>query len=328
MDKPNIKVDKPYINTVVFLRFFAAFCVLWIHICSDVPKFLSDDSIYKMIARFAYGVDIFFIISGFIIPWSLYHSGYKLKKFGTFLLKRITRLDPPYIATILIIICLKLWHRDEINYKAVIFHLGYLNAFIGYPWLSSVFWTLAIEFQYYLLIGLFYVFITSHKKTTRYWAISIFGISLIVPSFGFNISYPHTIFAYSHLFLFGIFTFLYKKRLIDRERFLFFMILVLLLVARSANFTKVILWLWVIAMILFFNFQNKITNFLGSISYSLYLTHEIIGGRVINYLWHNSHLYKEVIMLIAIGACISFAYVFYLLVERPSMLLSKRIRYE
>ena len=34
-----------------------------------------------------------------------------------------------------------------------VLHLGYVNVFFGYPWLNPCYWTLAIELQYYLLVG-------------------------------------------------------------------------------------------------------------------------------------------------------------------------------
>jgi len=33
-------------------------------------------------------------------------------------------------------------------------HLGYANAFVGLPWLNAPYWSLAIEFQFYILMGL------------------------------------------------------------------------------------------------------------------------------------------------------------------------------
>ncbi len=48
------------------------------------------------------GVDIFFVISGFVIPWSLYRTRYAIRDYPRFLLKRNVRLYPPYLASIAI----------------------------------------------------------------------------------------------------------------------------------------------------------------------------------------------------------------------------------
>lgn len=46
------------------------------------------------------GVYISFVISGFIIPYSLHRGGYTLRNFGRFLIKRGIRLYPPYLISI------------------------------------------------------------------------------------------------------------------------------------------------------------------------------------------------------------------------------------
>ena len=50
------------------------------------------------------GVKIFFVISGFIIPFSMFRAGYQVRSFFQFMLKRIARLDPPYLASIAIVV--------------------------------------------------------------------------------------------------------------------------------------------------------------------------------------------------------------------------------
>ena len=55
------------------------------------------------------GVEVFFVISGFIIPYSMLHAGYEfLWHFGRHLVKRIIWLEPPYLASIAVV--LVLWH--------------------------------------------------------------------------------------------------------------------------------------------------------------------------------------------------------------------------
>ena len=52
------------------------------------------------------GVTAFFVISGFVLPLSLSSNGYRLSDAPVFLLKRAVRLEPPYLATILLIVTL------------------------------------------------------------------------------------------------------------------------------------------------------------------------------------------------------------------------------
>ena len=50
------------------------------------------------------GVDIFFVISGFILPYALHKAGYQPADFFRFMWKRILRLDPPYLVCIVVVL--------------------------------------------------------------------------------------------------------------------------------------------------------------------------------------------------------------------------------
>jgi hypothetical protein len=76
--------------------------------------------------------------------------------------------------------------------------------------------------------------------------------------------------------------------------------------------------------------SNFIIQFLGRISYSLYLIHIPIGGMVESFglgHWHRSPTMAFIWMGFAIAASIMAAYVMYRLVERPGVELGKRFKY-
>jgi peptidoglycan/LPS O-acetylase OafA/YrhL len=43
---------------------------------------------------------MFFVLSGFIIPYSMARASYTVADFPRFVLKRVTRIDPPYLVAI------------------------------------------------------------------------------------------------------------------------------------------------------------------------------------------------------------------------------------
>ena len=54
------------------LRGVAAFAVAWFHFTNGQPTFLPQDSLLKVSGAYGYlGVAVFFVISGFVIPYSL-----------------------------------------------------------------------------------------------------------------------------------------------------------------------------------------------------------------------------------------------------------------
>ena len=88
------------------------------------------------------GVTIFFVISGFIVPHSMMRSGYTLAAWPTFMLKRLARLEPPYLASIVLTLALGAFEASRgfpPNWTAaqIVGHLGYANAFLGLPWLDA-----------------------------------------------------------------------------------------------------------------------------------------------------------------------------------------------
>lgn len=71
----------PILNS---LRFFAAFSVCMFHFVCKVTGFIKDEFTLSLFDNGKYGVQMFFVISGFIIPWSMYYSRYKKKIFLNF----------------------------------------------------------------------------------------------------------------------------------------------------------------------------------------------------------------------------------------------------
>src|SRR5229473_3266591 len=94
------------VTTVDALRGIASLSVAWFHFTHGNPTFLSE-GVLKSSGEYGWaGVHMFFVISGFVIPYALYKAQYSSRQFGRFLAKRIIRLDPPYFADIGLILAL------------------------------------------------------------------------------------------------------------------------------------------------------------------------------------------------------------------------------
>ncbi len=330
MIKPKVR----YIYSVDHLRGIASLMVAFYHFSSGYRDYLPMTNPLHRIGHFGWvGVEIFFIISGLVIPFSLYIKDYKLKSYGRFVLKRIIRLDPPYLLSILLAISLEAasaylypYYRGKpfsINPVRLLLHLGYLNAFFNYPWYNPVYWSLAIEFQYYLMIGLIFPLLI-HKN----WIIRISTILTFI-ALHFAIPSSKFIFGYSILFAIGITLFYYFIN--DMRLWQAAMAIVLLLILTfkihgivigyAATFTVLFILLWKI--------HSRVLRFFGKISYSLYLVHVLIGGRVINVFdqFVHNEILRSIGVFIALGIAIFAAWIFYIIIEKPSMILSKKISY-
>src|SRR5438874_1620600 len=85
------------------LRGLAALGVAWFHFTHGNPVFLPTGTL-KASGQYGWtGVAAFFVISGFVLPYSMHRAGYRVRShWRTFALKRLIRLDPPYLASILL----------------------------------------------------------------------------------------------------------------------------------------------------------------------------------------------------------------------------------
>src|SRR5581483_1818394 len=146
------------LQAVEYLRGMAAFAVMWFHFTYSLPEgALRTSGLYGYL-----GVEAFFVISGFIIPYAMDRRDYRLGRDSlSFIARRIVRLEPPYLMSVLLILIvpyfagLTPWFGGTITqhdlYRAAL-HFLYLVPWAGENWYSAVYWSLAIEFQYYFLI--------------------------------------------------------------------------------------------------------------------------------------------------------------------------------
>ena len=109
-----------------------------------------------------HGVDLFFVISGFILalPFAAHHlAGAPSVSLRKYYLRRLTRLEPPYFVSIFLLLALSIWiHRRAAS--AILPHLAASLAYLHnviYGTQSTVIgvaWSLEIEVQFYLLVPL------------------------------------------------------------------------------------------------------------------------------------------------------------------------------
>jgi exopolysaccharide production protein ExoZ len=278
------------------------------------------------------GVLVFFLISGFIIVYSLTNAGYRPSQFWRFLIKRSIRIDPSYYATIILTLLLFKVLSEIPSFKGAaipfvaqqfLAHVLYIVPFTNYSFYNHIFWTLCVEFQFYLLVGLLYFAVDS--RTYRIMFLLLFCASCLVNS---KIDY-YLVFTYAPVFCLGM-------SLVDvvntrsKYRYAIPALFIVIIALRFSPLTCIVLLLCALAII-YVDWFNKPMYLLGEISYSLYLTHTltaiIINGllkRLGVDLSHNQLFW----LFIQVAAAIVFARVFYRLIEKHSLRLSKKIFYK
>jgi peptidoglycan/LPS O-acetylase OafA/YrhL len=318
-----IKVNKAHLFTLDSLRGIAALAVCLFHFTGvGLPK-LTYEPLKNAFSWGWLGVEIFFVISGFIIPYVLLKSNYTLKDFGAFIGKRFVRICPPsYI--ILLLSLLQFYVIDhylhpahpwlaQVSVPATIHNFLYTVTFTNYSWFNGVFWTLAVEFQFYIFIGL--VFSLMFKNIWTYLLSCIVVGALYYLPFAEQAQFLH----YSSLFLIGGATLMFFERRISRTAYLLLLAGLAVLTYFQAGLLPMLFGIATALVIAFVQFRSRVGTFLGNISYSLYLSHFLIGSSleaaVVKVLPVNTVAGRVTGQLLCLTGTIIGAYLFYRFVE-------------
>jgi peptidoglycan/LPS O-acetylase OafA/YrhL len=285
-----------------------------------------------------YGVDVFFVISGFIVPYAMARAGYTLGVWPRFIARRLIRLEPPYLVSIAAVIVIGLaasltpWFKGQApQYDPLLIaaHVGYFNAFLGTPWLNPVYWSLAIEFQYYLLIGLLLPALLVGSQMTRLAIVALLvATPSILPVGGWFVAF------YLPVFSAGILTFLLAQRLISTGSYWAALAVLFAYMAlrsdSAAGLTTTAVTIATAIIIVCVRLPHiRVFAWLGAISYSLYLLHAPVGAKVTNIIarFGISQSLEVIAILLSLTSSLAAAYVLYILVERPSQDAAKMIPY-
>lgn len=321
---------KRQLPEIILLRGIAALMVCCFHLYCGNTLLFRDNSLVKSFFSFGYlGVSIFFMISGLIICYSLPYN-YKFKQSHIFILKRIVRIEPPFIASILLVLILNFFGSFyskipvQFSWHDFLFHFAYLNNFGLGHYYNVVYWTLGIEFQFYLLIIMIFTIINKSNL-----GLIIIMILFMILSF-IKVKDMELIFSYLPIFGLGIITYFYYYKM-QLSKKIYLLLCVLFLMELYIFISIPEFWSSVFALIILFywKLRHKILDFFSNISFSLYLSHTSVGGKVINLglRFAKSNTQHYLLFVLALFTSIGFAYLFYLIIEKPFIRLSKRIIY-
>lgn len=162
--------SKTEIQSIAFLRGLACLFVALYHLKSSAP----DNSIFYNLFRFgAFGVDLFFMISGFVIVIATM----KDYRIDNFFIKRVFRIYPPLIAAVIFQIFITKSNISAEDFLSAIIPLHKDYAIkapdFGYSFLI-VAWSITFELAFYTLFMV--SMIISHKFRTVICSVLILTI--------------------------------------------------------------------------------------------------------------------------------------------------------
>jgi peptidoglycan/LPS O-acetylase OafA/YrhL len=326
-DAPSAR-ELPFLEAAHLLRGLAATLVVLEHSFFSGGLSLSPHLQNVLGGHGQIGVVIFFVISGFVLPYSL-HARYELADYPRFLLRRLIRLEPVYlvgIAVAVVVMWLQArfkqdlgdaWHMDTGRLLA---HLLYLVPFTKYEWMNVAFWTLAVEFQFYLLVGLLFPLL---RRASPWQAI----LSILAVSSGTFLATGHfTLLMHLPLFGLGALTYLLRTGRLRTRQYLTGVALLCVLYACRNPIAWALFGGAAALLMAWWNPPRTRFRFLGSISYPLYVVHGpilILVARAGLRLGQEDHLIWVEATTIAVIAAI----VVHHFIEKPSIRLTKKIRY-
>lgn len=348
-----------YIHEIDGLRFLAIFPVVIQHLNERLIKYypqtienpLEGNLLSFFASRGTVGVFIFFAISGFILslPFARHYlHGSKKVEIKTFLLRRFTRLEPPYIfwMTIFLLVLISQGSMPIVDlikhWLASIFYLHNV-LYQGYSIINPIAWTLEIEIQFYLLAPFItFIFFSIKDKLVRRLAIVAFiFLWMSLQHYHGWIHYPQklTLLAHLHYFLIGFLaTDLYlESRSLLKKYLLFDLIGVLafftLMITWSEEYLKSILFTVALLLLIISAFKGKLLNkflsnnwiaSIGGMCYTIYLIHlpllEFQFNLTRKFITiENYYLNFLIQFLIALPLIIGISAIFFLIIEKPFM---------
>lgn len=212
-----------YIPEIDGLRFIAIITVLFLHLNTNfkrvfaeiIPASYNGSLLDSLFLSSSWGVELFFAISGYIlsVPFIRY-CRYRGKKvdISDYFKRRLSRLEPPFILSLLIIYIANLL-ISSYSFEQTILHflatLFYSHMLIYGTWsnINPVTWSLETEVQFYIIAPLL-IYLFSIKKEWIYRLI-IFGLFTVsINSVGLPIMkqlhFHKSIIPSLHWFLIGI----------------------------------------------------------------------------------------------------------------------------
>lgn len=287
------------------LRGIAALLVVFFHLTMSVE----DNSSFLKLG--VTGVDLFFIISGFVIFMSLQNNS----NTRVFIINRICRLYPTYwaavIFTFLIILTLTIYNSDEnvlYLFPKFIINLTMLQFYFNVGDIDGTYWTLIIELLFYaFILGLFK---SRYLKYFKFIGVFICSITIISCYYFYDVEQVKNIISWIPLFQFFPLFFsgiiFYKIFNSNEKVYVNYLLIIFCLLCQISLFPysgrshlyiswadySIMMGSYFILFSLFVNnrlkmFVNKVTLFFGKISYALYLIHQYISVSIIIPLFYH-----------------------------------------
>lgn len=325
------------------LRFFAILPVVldhaWWTYSTNIgsPGFDIDSPLGHLFSAGESGVQLFFVISGYVLGLGFFHAAKEIRGVGLggYFKRRLRRLEPPYIVvmTAFFLVLLLSGQFDFFDglghYLASITYLHSL-IYLEPSAINTVTWSLEVELQFYVLAPILYSVYRLPKRAAL--AVIAAGVLFFIATAFFIGDFYLTLFSHGHLFLLGAaFPILGRFHISSKLAFLFPLALISYFLVEtdyasvSGNVIKVLLLSIVFATTLRCDPVRRFlsTPFLfiiGGACYSIYLIHYPLLS-ALSKIWASLVIPGgfSAFLVFAVSVVLLVCMLFFVVAERPFM---------
>ena len=298
----------------------------------------------------AFSVALFFLISGFVIPFSTQ----RLNGPG-FCVNRLFRILPTYMAgftfSLLLLYAGRRYFSRDWPYAGAEVFIHYFPGLRDVLWsrhIDFIVWTLEIEMKFYLLCALLIGGLRRCALKVFWTPVILFlsaqGLGHMMPSWErhapalYRLAVTYYTASQYILFMFigAIFHYMHRGRMIAAQAVpgigAIFGLFCLQWATGPGAASRVVAWSYGVALLTFtFAYKvpglfrsNRVFDFLANISYPLYVIHGVAGFVALRLLADRG-IPPAVALMLVTGLCLIVSWLFHLLVERPSQQLGKKL---
>ncbi|WP_202638857.1 acyltransferase family protein [Bailinhaonella thermotolerans] len=314
---------RPRLRELDLLRFVAALAVLAFHYPGKQAWGTPNpfpEAVHEITRHGKYGVDLFFVISGFVILMSVWGRN----SAGDFAASRIVRLMPAYWLSVLFVAGSQLVLGDPPRRLGeVILNLTMLQEPAGGRAIEVVYWTLSVELRFYLIACLL-VLLRPGYRTTLAFLVGWLLLSLLMTLTDWSTAGLLLLTGWNHYFIGGMALYLIH-RVGHRPLPWALVVVSCALAALNVDTAKepagpyIVIGIFAVTALAATGLLRRLSwtglTALGALTYPLYLFHQQTGVYLIRLT--RDALPAWAAMAVSTAGAIGLAYLVHRFAERP-----------
>lgn len=323
------------------IRGIAAISVVIAHFI--VPIYGEDNFIFSHILDVGkIGVVLFFIISGFIIPFSFRRENGGVQ---AFFISRFFRLYPGYWFSLFLFIIVSSIFGREFPAHQILANATMIQTAMGVRDIVGVYWTLFIEIVFYVLCVIAFVTGLLNKPKFNFlssWGMLVFALVMGLAKRKLEIALPVALPLALSLMAFGG---LWREYLLENnfiagklaKKYIFIIIILIPIISflsygMESGHTLRYTLTYYISMFFFvllttrLKIRNKYMVFMGVISYSMYLIHPSLLVVYDNFMFDAKDSVKYLFGVVGVILTLPVSYWVYRFIELPSITLGRKMK--